>query len=281
MPCWSQGRQRHDQRVGYRSSGWSFRSESTEAPCPRSTTIAQIGAGTQRISDELSQLLSPLPVFRLDSDTVGSGESHAEVLGRFQAAETGVLVGTQMVAKGHDFPDVTLAVVLDADGALRIPDFRAEERTFSLITQLAGRCGRGTAEGRVLVQALSSESPGIRHASTHDSAGFLAGELERRKALDYPPYSHLIDLICAAPDEAAVHEIAGSLAAAVSGSLPPGAEMLGPAPLFRIRDRFRRRLMVKSADRPQAVAVIRDAVERTAKAASSRNVSISVDVEPQ
>lgn len=258
-------------------------SEPVPSNCPEcgSTTIAQIGAGTQRVADELNQLLSPLPVFRLDSDTVGSGESHAEVLGRFQAAQTGVLVGTQMVAKGHDFPDVTLAVVLDADGALRIPDFRAEERTFSLITQLAGRCGRGSAEGRVLVQALSIDSPSIRHASTHDSAGFLAGELERRKALDYPPFSHLIDLICAAPDETAVHEIAGLLASAVSGSLPPGAETLGPAPLFRIRGRFRRRLMIKSADRPQAVAVVRDAVERTAKAASSRNVSISVDVEPQ
>jgi primosomal protein N' (replication factor Y) len=258
-------------------------SEPTPTECPEcsSTTIAQVGAGTQRVADELERLLEPLPVFRLDSDTVGAGSSHAEVLSRFQAAESGVLVGTQMVAKGHDFPDVTLAVVLDADGALRIPDFRSEERTFSLITQLAGRCGRGDAGGRVLVQALSVNSPSIVHAASHDSPGFLAGELERRRALDYPPFSHLIDLVCAAPDEAAVGEIAGVLASAVSGSLPAGAEMLGPAPLFRVRDRHRRRLMIKTTDRPLAVAVVRDAVDRTAKAASSRGVSISVDVDPQ
>jgi len=217
----------------------------------------------------------------LDSDTVGGGSSHAEVLGRFQAADSGVLVGTQMVAKGHDFPDVTLAVVLDADGALRIPDFRSEERTFSLITQLAGRCGRGDRGGKVLVQALSVTSPSIVHAASHDSAGFLAGEIERRRALDYPPFSHLIDLVCAAPDEAAVDEIAGVLAGAVSGSLPAGVEMLGPAPLFRLRDRYRRRLMIKTPDRQATVAVVRDAVQRTAKAASARGVSISVDVDPQ
>lgn len=133
----------------------------------------------------------------------------------------------------------------------------------------------------MLVQALSVDSPSIVHAASHDSSGFLAGELERRRALDYPPFSHLIDLVCAAPDEAAVGEIAGVLASAVSGSLPAGAEMLGPAPLFRVRDRHRRRLMIKTTDRPLAVAVVRDAVDRTAKAASSRGVSISVDVDPQ
>lgn len=258
-------------------------SESVPTSCPEcgSATIAQVGAGTQRVVEELERLLSPLPVFRLDSDTVGGGSSHAEVLGRFQAADSGVLVGTQMVAKGHDFPDVTLAVVLDADGALRIPDFRSEERTFSLITQLAGRCGRGDRGGKVLVQALSVTSPSIVHAASHDSAGFLAGEIERRRALDYPPFSHLIDLVCAAPDEAAVDEIAGVLAGAVSGSLPAGVEMLGPAPLFRLRDRYRRRLMIKTPDRQATVAVVRDAVQRTAKAASARGVSISVDVDPQ
>jgi primosomal protein N' (replication factor Y) len=217
----------------------------------------------------------------MDADTVAAGSSHAQVLGDFQAADSGVLVGTQMVAKGHDFPDVTLAVVLDADGALRIPDFRSEERTFSLITQLAGRCGRGEAGGRVLVQALSVGSPSIVHASSHDAVGFLSGELERRRDLGYPPFSHLVDLVCAAPDDAAVTEISGLLASTVSGSLPAGAEMLGPAPLFRLRDRHRRRLMIKTADRPGTVEVVRDAVERTAKAASSRGVAISVDVDPQ
>src|SRR5262249_50701282 len=151
------------------------------------------------------------PVFRLDADTAGgggtgrgaagTGKSAAEdaasrernvaaLLRRFEAAECGVLIGTQMVAKGHDFPDVALGVGLDADATLRFPDFRAEERTFALIAQLAGRVGRG-GEGRVLVQTLTPQARAIAYAARHDSEGFLTGELERRLALDYPPFSHL------------------------------------------------------------------------------------------
>ena len=136
--------------------------------CPECTsvTIARVGSGTQRVEAELKELLAPLEVFRLDSDSA-AGSGHVDLLRRFEAADSGVLVGTQMVAKGHDFPDVTLSVVLDADGALRLPDFRSEERTFALITQLAGRSGRGDAGGRVLVQALAdrrAEHPPRRHA---------------------------------------------------------------------------------------------------------------------
>ena len=112
--------------------------------------------------------------------------------GASSEAESGVLVGTQMVAKGHDFPDVVLSVVLDADATLRFPDFRAEERTFALVAQLAGRSGRGERGGRVLVQTLAPEAAAIRHAAAHDAEGFLAGELERRRALRYPPFSHLV-----------------------------------------------------------------------------------------
>ena len=136
--------------------------------------------------------MTPLPVFRLDSDTTGRGGAHVEILRRFEQAPSGVLVGTQMVAKGHDFPDVVLSVVLDADATLRFPDFRAEERTFALVAQLAGRSGRGERGGRVLVQTLAPDARAIRHAAAHDAEGFLAGELERRRALRYPPFSHLV-----------------------------------------------------------------------------------------
>ena len=125
----------------------------------------------------------------------------AAVLRRFEAAECGVLIGTQMVAKGHDFPDVSLAVVLDADATLRFPDFRAEERTFALIAQLAGRAGRG-GDGRVLVQTIAPEARSIVYAARHDSDGFIAGELERRRALRYPPFSHLIRIVCSAVEAA-------------------------------------------------------------------------------
>src|SRR5205085_11817503 len=130
-------------------------------------------------SRELGDLVAPLPVFRLDADAAAGRGAVLDLLRRFDAAPAGVLVGTQMVAKGHDFPDVTLGVVIDADATLRFPDFRAEERTFALVAQLAGRSGRGPRGGYVIVQALDPGARALRHAAQHDAEGFLAGELER------------------------------------------------------------------------------------------------------
>ncbi len=229
--------------------------------CPQcgSISIGRHGAGTER----LAASLPGLPVFRLDADI----RQAARVLAAFGAAERGVLVGTQMVAKGHDFPDVGLAVVVDADGTLRFPDFRAEERTFALVTQLAGRAGRGV-RGEVLVQTLAPEADAIRFAAQHDSDGFLAGELARREALMYPPFSTLIRIVCAAEQPGAALE----LAAAMQERLP---QALGPAPLFKLRGKERAQLVIKAADRSRAVAEVRDALLQ------ARGVSVSVDVDPQ
>jgi len=250
--------------------------------CPEcsSVTIARVGSGTQRVESELTEMLAPLEIFRLDSDSAAS-RGHAEVLSRFQAADSGVLVGTQMVAKGHDFPDVTLSVILDADGALRLPDFRSEERTFSLITQLAGRSGRGEAGGRVLVQALATGAPSIRHAARHDSAGFLGEELERRRALRYPPFSHLIEIGLAGADEARVERSAETVRELVNERLSTDDELLGPAPLFRLRGKHRRRLLIKSERRHETVAAVREAVASAVRDRTLRELSISVDVDPQ
>src|SRR5213076_367031 len=155
-----------------------------------SVSVARHGTGTERLEAELRE--AGLSAFRLDADVARA----ADVLRAFEQAPRGVLVGTQLVAKGHDFPDVTLGVVLDADATLRFPDFRAEERTFALVAQLAGRAGRGSAGGRVIVQALDPEARALRHAAAHDSEGFLAGELERRRLLRYPPFAHLIRVVC-------------------------------------------------------------------------------------
>jgi primosomal protein N' (replication factor Y) len=250
--------------------------------CPEcsSVTIARVGSGTQRVEAELSELLAPLEVFRLDSDSA-SGAGHTDVLRRFEAAESGVLVGTQMVAKGHDFPDVTLSVILDADGALRLPDFRSEERTFALITQLAGRSGRGDAGGKVLVQALATGAPSIRHAAHHDATGFLAEELERRRALRYPPFSHLIEVGLAGESEERVEVSAEKVRELVAGRLGPNDDLLGPAPLFRLRGKHRRRLLVKTEQRHAAVAAVRDSVRTAVRNRALREVAISVDVDPQ
>jgi primosomal protein N' (replication factor Y) len=250
--------------------------------CPEcsSVTIARVGSGTQRVEAELMEMLAPLEIFRLDSDSAAT-RGHAEVLSRFERAESGVLVGTQMVAKGHDFPDVTLSVILDADGALRLPDFRSEERTFALITQLAGRSGRGEAGGRVLVQALATGAPSIRHAAQHDSAGFLAQELERRRALRYPPFSHLVEIALGGTDEARVERSAEIVRDMVAERISADEELLGPAPLFRLRGRHRRRLLIKSERRHETVTAVREAVATAVRERALRELAISVDVDPQ
>lgn len=258
----------------------------TEPPpetCPEcgSVTLARAGSGTERIEELLAERLQPLPVFRLDSDAAAGRGAHAEILGRFEEAPGGVLVGTQMVGKGHDFPEVTLSVIIDADATLRFPDFRAEERTFAMVTQLAGRSGRGPEGGRVIVQTLAPAAPSIAHAARHDAPGFLAGELERRRALRYPPFSHLIAINLAAEDEGAIEAAADRIAAILRGTVPAKTEVLGPAVLFRLRGRQRRRLFLKTADRAETVIAVREAVERLAAERALRGVAVGVDVDPQ
>jgi primosomal protein N' (replication factor Y) len=251
--------------------------------CPEcaSTTLSRAGAGTERIEALLAERLDPMPVFRLDSDTASERGAHARILARFGEAPSGVLVGTQMVAKGHDFPEVTLSTILDADATLRFPDFRAEERTFAMVAQLAGRSGRGEAGGEVIVQTLAPGALSIEHAARHDSAGFLAGELERRRLLRYPPYSHLVRVSLNAELEARVETAAGSIAGDLREALPEGSELLGPAPMFRVRNRHRRRILIKASDREGTITAVRDTVERRAADRSLKDVAIGVDVDPQ
>jgi primosomal protein N' (replication factor Y) len=238
-----------------------------------SVSIARHGTGTERLEAELTLG----PVFRLDADVGDPGV----VLARFEAADRGILIGTQMVAKGHDFPDVDLGVVLDADATLRFPDFRAEERTFALVTQLAGRAGRGRngpIRPRVMVQTLAPDAPSIRLAARHDADTFVAGELERRRALRYPPFSTLVRIVCASAEAGA----AAAAATAVRGRLDAAAgAVLGPAPLFRLRGRERSQVVVKAQDRARAVAAIGEAVDVVAADREHRAASFSVDVDPQ
>ncbi|MEX2105474.1 MAG: primosomal protein N' [Solirubrobacterales bacterium] len=257
--------------------------EAAPRACPEcaSTTLSRAGAGTERIESLLAERLAPMPVLRLDSDTASQRGAHARILARFGEAQSAVLVGTQMVAKGHDFPEVTLSAILDADATLRFPDFRAEERTFAMVAQLAGRSGRGEAGGEVIVQTLAPGASSIEHAARHDSAGFLAGELKRREALRYPPYSHLVRIGFSSEQEARLETAATAVAAELRQALPADSDLLGPAPMFRVRNRYRRRILIKACDREGAVAAVRDVVERRAADRSLREVSIGVDVDPQ
>jgi primosomal protein N' (replication factor Y) len=259
--------------------------------CPDcgSVSVARHGAGTERLEHELAQAFAAgpeFPVLRLDADLAGH-DARAEALARFQAAPAGILVGTQMIAKGHDFADVSLGVVLDADQTLRFPDFRAEERTFTLLTQLAGRTGRGGASGgRVLVQTLSPTARPITLAARHDSQTFIAGELERRRALRYPPYSTLIRLICSSPDAEAPQRAAAALKQRIQVGLDAagaagGASLLGPAPLFLLRSRFRAQLQIKASERRAAIAAVGAAVDSLVGTKTFKDVAVSVDVDPQ
>jgi primosomal protein N' (replication factor Y) len=246
-----------------------------------STTLAHAGAGTERIEALLAERLAPMPVFRLDSDTAAARGAHARILASFGETPSGVLVGTQMVAKGHDFPEVTLSAILDADATLRFPDFRAEERTFAMVAQLAGRSGRGAAGGEVIVQTLAPGAASISCAAHHDSAGFLAGELDRRRLLRYPPFSHLLRIGFACEREGTLETAATALAGDLAEALPSGSDLLGPAPMFRVRNRYRRRILIKAEQRERTVEAVRAVVERRAADRSLKDVAIGVDVDPQ
>ena len=245
--------------------------------CPAcgSPELARIGAGTQRLERELERHVPELERIRLDADAIAKPEQLREALERFARADRAVLLGTQMVAKGHHFAGVELAAVVDADTGLGLPDFRAEERTFQLLTQLAGRSGRD-APGRVLVQTFQPESRAVEHAARHDVAGFLAGELERRRALGYPPIRHLVRLLVSGPDLADATRALEELKAGL-----PEFELLGPAPLLRLRGRHRAQLVGKT-DRPRALAS-RAAALLAAAAPAMRRAGLAavVDVDPQ
>jgi primosomal protein N' (replication factor Y) len=265
-----------DERLHCHHCGYS---ESVPEACPAcgSVELARVGAGTQRLEAELQRRLPELERIRLDADTTARPGALREALARFAAADRAVLVGTQMVAKGHHFPGVRLAAVVDADTGLALPDLRAEERTFQLVTQLAGRSGRD-APGLVLVQTFQPDATPFAYAARHDVAGFMALELERRRELGYPPYRHLVSLVVSGPDrlapERALREIRERLAVT-------GAELLGPAPLLRLRNRHRAQLVAKT-DEPRRVARAAATLLEAATPALRRDgLTAVVDVDPQ
>src|SRR5208337_2486863 len=159
------------------------------------------------------------PLLRMDADTMRAHGAHEKALREFREGKARILLGTQMIAKGLDFPNVTLVGVIQADTALHLPDFRAAERTFHLVTQVAGRTGRGPKGGRVLVQTFSPEHPAIRAAVRHDFAAFAAGELPIREMLRYPPFATMIRLVVRGPVEAVAAQFAQHLAERLTAAI--------------------------------------------------------------
>ena len=251
--------------------------EPSPEACPecRSPELARIGAGTERLERELAASVPELERIRLDADVVEERGAVPEALRRFATAEGAVLLGTQMVAKGHHFAGVALAAVVDADTQLSLPDFRAEERTFQLLTQLAGRSGRD-APGRVIVQTFQPDARAVVHAARHDVAGFLAGELDRRRELAYPPFRHLVRVVVAGPDPDAPLTALRELREGVEG-----AELLGPAPLLRLRGKYRAQLLVKTSEPRRVASQAGRLLAAAAPAMRRAGLTAVVDVDPQ
>ncbi|HYR96320.1 MAG TPA: primosomal protein N', partial [Candidatus Binatus sp.] len=247
--------------------------------------LEAFGVGTEQIEAALRACYPLATVGRLDRDAARRPGAQRRILRAWRTGETDILVGTQMVSKGHDVPGVTLVAVLLADLSLNVPDFRAAERTVQLLVQVAGRAGRGDVAGRVVVQTLRPDHPSLVASACHDYAGFMAGELVRRQTLGYPPFTRLVNLRLDGREAASVERAARELAARLrrrARALGLGEEsVLGPAPppLERVRGRYRWQVLLRSADVRALRALARFAREAAAPPSRS-GPRLVIDVDP-
>jgi primosomal protein N' (replication factor Y) len=252
--------------------------EALPQTCPgcHGATIRHFGAGTQQVEEACQRLFPAARIVRVDRDTTQRRGSHAALLDAFGQGRHDVLIGTQMVAKGLDFPRVTLVGVMAADAALNLPDFRAAERTFQLLSQVAGRAGRHELPGRVVVQAYEPGHVAVQAAASHDYRQFYESERPDRAALGWPPDRGLIVLVAAAAEEAPAARAAQRFVDALRGA--EGLEVFGPheAPLARVRGMARQQVVVKA----DALAAARPMLRRAAAQANAPGVRISLDLDP-
>lgn len=225
-------------------------------PACQGSEITLLGRGTERVEEEVQELFPEARVSRMDRDTTKGKGGHARVLKALEEGSVDILIGTQMIAKGHDFPGVTLVGVISADASLNLPDFRSSERTFQLVTQVMGRAGRGDKPGRVLVQTLAPEHYALTSAVSHDFEGFYQKEIEFREEVGYPPFTHLASLTISAlagPQAESSAEEAARLLRRIKSECRLRVEILGPvtAPLGKVRGRFRWQILLKGKERPE------------------------------
>jgi len=254
----------------------------TVAPskCPEchAEALKPLGSGTERVEEEAAKAWPGIPIERVDSDSV-RGASLEAALDRFRRGESKILIGTQMIAKGHHFPRVTLVGIVNADTALHLADFRANERTFGLIAQVAGRAGRGEAGGEVLVQTYSPDHYAIRFATKHDYEGFAQFELEERDMLGLPPARRCALLTISATEEQDARAVARGIAAILKDEAKArSVELRGPAkaPMERVRGRWRFMILLLATDANAIGHLCRMA--RAAK--FPRRIDLVVDVDP-
>ena len=251
------------------------------ARCPScgSDRLAAIGEGTERIEEDLREAVPGARIARMDRDTVRRRGAQEALLRRFDEREIDILVGTQMIAKGHDFPGVTLVGVLSADQTLGLPDFRAAERTFQLLTQVAGRAGRGTAPGTVMIQAFDPAHPVLLSAATQDYEAFYEREIVYRRTLRYPPFTALVEIVVEDRDPGKASAWSAILAEALERE-GEGRLILsgpGPAPIERLKGKYRSQILVRSAGRRRLVSAVDRALASTEGKVPRRAVRVDVD----
>lgn len=252
---------------------------SGRCPACGSPYLAAYGVGTQRVEDELRMLLPEAPIIRMDADTTRAKGAHQALLEEFDAAEGAVLIGTQMIAKGLDFPEVTLVGVINADTTLKLPDYRASERTYDLLEQVAGRAGRGGERGRVIVQTYWPTHPAVTSVASHDREGFRAFELAQREEAGYPPYTRLGNVTVSGINGPLVERVTEQIGACLREGLEgrAGWQVLGPAECVKakVKDRLRRHVLVKAPVDGDLGRIISEA----AKAVDTKGVSVAIDVD--
>ena len=261
--------------------------------CPicNSAYIRHFGTGTEKVEDEARKAFPEAVIDRMDADTTSRRGAHRRILDAFKNGDIDILIGTQMIAKGLDFPNVTLVGVISADIALHLPDFRAGERTFNLLTQVAGRAGRGEAEGEVVIQTYNPDHYSIVAAQDHDYRSFYREEIAKReslthpRALPYPPFSHVATVLLSGRSESITIEAAETLASILHSFREaefPDVEILGPAPapLARIKQYYRWHLLLKAVDPAHIRGVIKQAMTKKPPQISRGDVRASVDMDP-
>jgi len=253
-----------------------------KCPACRGLGLKLIGSGTQKVEEELQTLFPEARIKRMDSDSVKGRDAYEKLLQQVDRREVDILLGTQMVAKGHDFPAVTLVGVVDADVGLNLPDFRSAEKTFQLITQAAGRAGRGDTVGEVVIQTMNANHYSIRHSTTHDYEGFYEEEIVFRSQLGYPPVGRIIKLEIKGADESLAAE-AAKTARDRMRHLMRGKEtaLLGPAPapISRVRGQYRFQLLLLSTRR-EAIRALAAEGRKVVEEKYGRKCRVLIDVDP-
>jgi primosomal protein N' (replication factor Y) len=272
-------------RLSCHYCGYSRSIPKTCSECDREY-IHYVGEGTEKVSEVIEQLFPEAQVARLDRDAVQRKGSYRRILGDFRSRKTDILIGTQMIAKGHDFPNVTLVGVLGADQGLRLEDFRAAERTFQLLTQVSGRAGRGKVPGEVVIQTYYPSHYSLKHSCAQDYQSFSEKELVFRKKFRYPPYVSLANIMISDKQQTKAWE-AGK---AISESLfhhrndlggERSVRILGPSPaaIVKLKTEFRVQILVKTTDRRLFHEVLRRSVADL-RAANINLKKVSIDVDP-